>query len=431
MKRVCLLMTAAIALASCGPPHSRLDDLAASDPRAKLEATDGYIKWFVESQSGDPKLADRLSADFRRGWLAMTRLEASGMKAAGIADSLREQGFNVVLLEPGVSSHQLPARTVSFLVLDQEAGCRQITYERWEALEPDRPTNMILVGMGRQDVTGVETFEKHIHLAAVELPTYEDYLEIRTASLSPLGKGIVLFGLVGLLSGCTDKAEPPPPPAPTATPTETATPEPTGGSQPGPTVAPEPPEPIGPPAPPRGTIRVRGRSTYRYPYGPGGRSIPVPLGPMPPKPSQFGRLVTYSLEVAFPAGTTECPNTLRQSLRDTVALADGTVLKDPPPDPPSDPGGFGSSRWAPDPRPDGVNPTTQINPDHTKSYIDTPGLAITSRNQLPARKDTVFRFELFDCHGTRLDCQVATYTLRIDRRGQITTQKMTDPQACQ
>ncbi|MCP4898665.1 MAG: hypothetical protein GY906_16980 [bacterium] len=422
-----LLLT--LNLIACAQPNSEYPGNTgpATDPQGRLTSTSQYAEWFVESQSGEKDLAKRLVADFRRGWKLMADYHRAGMPSADIADSLRKDGFNVILLNPGVTSHELPARTVSFLVMNREAGCQEITYERWEALERTRPTNFLLAGMGKEDITGVSTDEKHIHLAAFELPDYEDYLEIRTASLSPLGKGIVLFGLAGLLSGCTDKEDPPPPPPPTATPT--ASPQPSIDPEPPPTAT---PAPIGPVAPPQATIRTRERSGHRYPFGPGGRSIPIPLGPLDPRPTgQFGVLYTYAIEIEFPAGTAACPNTLKQSMRDTVVYGDGTVEKNPQPLPPSDPGGFDSTRWAPDPPPSGINPNTQTNADGTKSYLDTPGLGIRDRRHLPARKDTTYRFELFDCNGTRLDCKEMTYTLRIDRRGQVTMQSMTRPRPCQ
>lgn len=176
----------------------------------KRSATSEYLSWFVENQSGESDLAKRLVSDFQTGWDITTKLKSEGSSSADIADALRMAGLNTILLGPGISSHLLPGRTTSFLVMNTEEDCTEITMERWTSMEPNQETNMALVGMGMEDVNGKPVIEKKLHLMAVELPESGDYVELSTNSFSPLGKGIIAFGTVLLLTGCPDPAPPPP-----------------------------------------------------------------------------------------------------------------------------------------------------------------------------------------------------------------------------
>jgi len=188
----------------------------------KLLVTQRYAEWFITNQSGDAELAARLVESFTLGWTSMSDGLLSGMTSRQVADRLRSEGQSVILLEQGTTSHQLPGRTATFLVMNREAGCEQIILERWTATA-DATTNLLLIGMGRKDVVQSHLAEKQIHFAAIELPKKGDYLEITTQSLSPLGKIVVVFvGIAVTLTGCTAKKTAPvpvvPPPRPTTLP---------------------------------------------------------------------------------------------------------------------------------------------------------------------------------------------------------------------
>lgn len=368
--------------------------MATTARRRKLRVTAKYIKWFVEHQSGDRVLARRLAEQFESGWRLMRRLLRQGLPGREVVDRLQGAGYSAALLRPGYHEQQLPGRTASFLVMDRENGAGQMVYERWRSIS-DEPTNAVLIGLGRRDVGNHIGSEKQLHLAAFELPKRGDYVEISTQSFSPLGKVVVVFVAVTLLSGCEPQT-------------------------PAPVPAPAPPPPP-PPPPPRTKVKRSGNSDHGYAVA-GGR--PYPLGHNGPAqmntPEGPVILYVHPIEVSFPVGTEACPNHLKQSMRDTVTYGNGTSERHPAPTP-GDPGGHESlSSWAPDPPPDGANPKTQSNPDGTKSYIDAPGLGITHPSQLPAKKRTTYRWELIDCNGTVLDCQQAEYTLDIDANGAAT-----------
>lgn len=114
----------------------------------KTTATENYLRWFVSNQSGDDKLAERLASDFRRGWTLMIKLASEKRSSAEIFGALKANGHNAFLLEKGASRHLLPGRTVSFLVMNKEGGCRETTRERWTANDPEKATSIALVGGG-------------------------------------------------------------------------------------------------------------------------------------------------------------------------------------------------------------------------------------------------------------------------------------------
>jgi hypothetical protein len=374
----------------------------------KSTVTSDYVRWFVEHQSDDPALADQLAKQFGAGWEAMRTLFAAGKTSAEVAAEMRKDGFTTFLLGPGYSGITFPGHTASFLIMDREAGCKQITLERWTTTAPDKSTNLALIGMGNEDVKRTKMDEKQLHIAAMELPRFGDYLEINTNSLSPLGKGIIAFVAVGLLTGCpgpTAPASPPPPP-------------------------PAPP----PPPPPTVTVNPTGTSSAPYITAMG----PAPLGPSPGAgklielPPQLGggvaRSYTWIIEIVFPAGTPASPNHVHQYKRDTVTYGDGTSEIDPQPGgfnaPP--PGGF-------DQPPDGINPATQTNGNGTKSYLDAPGILLPMPidvSKLPIKKRTKYRWVLHDNNHNQLDCRESTYNLDIDRNG-MATYNFTPAAPCQ
>jgi hypothetical protein len=195
-------------------------------PKRKERVTLNYIKWFVANQSGDARLAATLAKQWRDGWNLALRRFRQGATSEEVARRLKTEGYNAILLEEGLSRFELPGRTVTFLVLNREKGCQQITLEKWTA-NVRKTTNVILIGMGRKDVLQTAVAEKQIHLCAFELPREGDYLAISTQSISPLLKGVIVFVGVTLLAGCTKETEkqstpatPPTPPTPPPLPSD-------------------------------------------------------------------------------------------------------------------------------------------------------------------------------------------------------------------
>jgi hypothetical protein len=183
--------------------------------------TASYVEWFVTQQSGNRELAEKLVADWSMGWNLILGWFREGLAGQEVAEKLTEHGFNTVLATKGLSQFNLPGQTASFLIMDRECGCEQITWERWTS-ESDVAANIVIIGMGEKDLKQEQVAEKQIHMAAFELPRRHDYLDFRTNSISPLAKGIIAFTAVGLLTGCEPKASspPPPPPPPPAPPTD-------------------------------------------------------------------------------------------------------------------------------------------------------------------------------------------------------------------
>jgi hypothetical protein len=194
--------------------------LVGASPEAKLGATESYVKWFIESQSGDAKLAEALGGAYRQGWLLVTDLFREGKTSAEVHKALLDAGLRSQLIERGANSIAFPGRSVMFLVMDREGGCEEIYFERWRSQAADAAANLVLTGIGTEDVTGESTAEKELHLLSVELPRQGDYVDIASQSFSPLGKVVVGFVLVGGLVGCDSKpaGPPPPPPVPPAPP---------------------------------------------------------------------------------------------------------------------------------------------------------------------------------------------------------------------
>jgi hypothetical protein len=176
----------------------------------KQRVTRQYVEWFIENQSGERTLAKKLSQQWVDGWNLILSLFRKGYSSEEVAKQLKEHGYNTILVEKGFREYQLPGRTVSFLLLDRERGCKQITAERWTATSSET-TNIILIGMGQKDISLTKIPEKQIHLSAFELPKAGDYLEITTQSLSPIIKGIIIFVGATLAVGCGDSPTPPKP----------------------------------------------------------------------------------------------------------------------------------------------------------------------------------------------------------------------------
>jgi hypothetical protein len=177
----------------------------------KQRVTRQYVEWFIENQSGERVLAKKLSQQWVDGWNLILSLFRKGYSSEEVTKQLKTQGYNAMLLEKGVKEYQLPGRTVSFLLLDREKGCKQITLERWTATSSET-TNIILIGMGQKDISLMKIPEKQIHLSAFELPKAGDYLEITTQSLSPIIKGVIVFVGALLTTGCGESSTPPPKP---------------------------------------------------------------------------------------------------------------------------------------------------------------------------------------------------------------------------
>ena len=187
----------ALSLAGCG----------GSEPEAgKASASADYLAWFVEHQSGDAELASRLRKDFERGYELFSG--TGDMTAAERVEALEAAGLNAILVGPGMQDFEVPGQTVSFLVMDRENGCKEITYERWTSANASGPANIGLVGIGMEDVTGESRVEKTLHIAAIELPEAGDFAEIRSNSFSPLGKGIIAFAIALGTTGCPAPAGP-------------------------------------------------------------------------------------------------------------------------------------------------------------------------------------------------------------------------------
>lgn len=140
-----------------------------------------------------------------------------GRSPSAAAKRLEQAGYNTILLGEGRHEAKLPGQTVSLLLLDREAGCQQIVQEKWTALESGNGTNFLLVGIAREDIEGRRLSEKQLHLAAFELPSEGDYVELSTNSFSPAGKVIVTFGSMLGLWGCGN-AKPAVPPTPLTVP---------------------------------------------------------------------------------------------------------------------------------------------------------------------------------------------------------------------
>ncbi len=190
---------------------------------------------------------------------------------------------------------------------------------------------------------------------------------------------------------------------------------------------------MGPPPGPKITIKRDGQSAYQYPVGRERALVNVPLGPVnPPRPFRGGKLYGFAFEVSFPAGTKECPNHVHQYIKDTITYGDGTEERSPPASP-GDLGGYDSKNWAPDPPPDGTTrPGLQTNADGTKSYIDSPGFAISDPKFFPTTKKTKFKWVLHDCNHKELDCLEAELTVQVDKNGNyVALPTLTAPQKCQ
>jgi len=188
----------------------------------KASVTADYLRWFVENQSGDAALANRLTHDFRAGYDSVIALFREGKTARYVATQLRLQGKQVVLLEKGNNQFELPGKTVSYLIMDRENGCHEITRETWSAKGNEGPASITLVGLGEEDVTGNKRDEKQIHLFSFELPLDGDNLTVTTNSLSPFGKIVVGFVIIIGGTGCssTDGPEDEGADGPTVAPTE-------------------------------------------------------------------------------------------------------------------------------------------------------------------------------------------------------------------
>src|SRR3972149_10358996 len=93
----------------------------------KQSVTRDYIRVYVENQSANKDLAQRLSKDFDRGWQQAIELLGQGLTSSAVAEKLRALGHSVFLLENGVNEITLPGEAFSLLILNREKGWQEIT----------------------------------------------------------------------------------------------------------------------------------------------------------------------------------------------------------------------------------------------------------------------------------------------------------------